>query len=554
MGWVQIPIEFGGSLPKWKSVIVKQSSKNLAKHLVEQLSKRDVDYVFGIPGVHTVELYRALAGSDIRHVTPRHEQGAGFMADGYARASGKPGVCFIISGPGMTNILTAMAQAYADSVPMLVISTVVSQGRMGSGAGWLHDMPDQRATVSGCAAFSRTIQKGEDLSVVIDEAFALFEGGRPRPVHIEIPVNLLTQPMPCDALRDPIRAHRPGPCRDALALAAGRLALAEKPLILAGGGARHALITNLAEQLDAPVVTTTNGRGILPVGHPLSVPVSASFPNTRDLITEADVVLALGTELGATDYDFSERGDLAIPGFFIRIDIDPLQMQRPISPDLAMVSDAAKAVSAMIDLDLTSRSSDGGARAARARSDIDGFSQAMRGDLALLAEVRDNLPEALIVGDSTQLTYAGNSGFEPAIAGGYFNSATGFGTLGYGLPAAIGASLATGLRCVCLSGDGGLQFVLGELAAAREIDAEVILILHDNNGYGEIKSYMLDRDIPPLGVEIYTPDLCGIARSCGWQILHPQRTGFIAALKEAARMDGPVMIYLDEATRSAPAS
>ncbi len=129
--------------------------------LVKQLEAWGVETVFGIPGVHTVELYRGLPGSRIRHVTPRHEQGAGFMADGYARVTGKPGVCFIITGPGMTNILTAMAQAYADSIPMLVISSVNERARLAHGNGYLHELPNQRNLVGNVCAFSHTLMSAE---------------------------------------------------------------------------------------------------------------------------------------------------------------------------------------------------------------------------------------------------------------------------------------------------------------------------------------------------------------------------------------------------------
>ena len=142
--------------------------------LVKQLHAWGVDTVFGIPGVHTIELYRGLPGSGIRHVTPRHEQGAGFMADGYARVSGKPGVCFIITGPGMTNIATAMGQAYADSIPMLVISSVNERARLGRGNGYLHELPDQRALVAGVADFSHTLMSVDELPEVLARAFAVF--------------------------------------------------------------------------------------------------------------------------------------------------------------------------------------------------------------------------------------------------------------------------------------------------------------------------------------------------------------------------------------------
>lgn len=160
--------------------------------LVQWLEYYGVETVFGIPGVHTVELYRGLPNTKIRHVTPRHEQGAGFMADGYYRASGKVGVCFIITGPGMTNIMTAMAQALADSIPMLVISSVNKVADTGSGEGHLHELHDQQGMVSKVALTSKTIWQPESLPKVIAEAFALFKGARPGPVHIQLPIDVIT--------------------------------------------------------------------------------------------------------------------------------------------------------------------------------------------------------------------------------------------------------------------------------------------------------------------------------------------------------------------------
>ncbi|NER61832.1 hypothetical protein G3435_21440, partial [Pseudomonas sp. MAFF212428] len=178
--------------------------------LVKLLEKYGVDHVFGIPGVHTVELYRGLAGSTIRHITPRHEQGAGFMADGFARTRGKPGVCFIITGPGMTNITTAMGQAYADSIPMLVISSVQSRNALGGGRGKLHELPNQSALVGGVAAFSHTLMTADDLPAVLARAFAVFDGARPRPVHIEIPLDVLVEDADHLLGCEPVRIARAG--------------------------------------------------------------------------------------------------------------------------------------------------------------------------------------------------------------------------------------------------------------------------------------------------------------------------------------------------------
>lgn len=527
---------------------------SLGEKLPQLLAARGVEVVFGIPGVHTVELYRGLDTSGLRHVTPRHEQGAGFMADGYARVSGKPGVCFIISGPGMTNILTAMGQAYGDSIPMLVISTVNAHGRMGSGEGWLHEMPDQSAMIKGVSAFSRTIHHADELEKALNDAFAIFASARPRPVHIEIPINIMMEMVPAKTNGTPPKFSPPGLGHNAVQELAALLADAKTPVILAGGGARAADIQALCERIDAPVVMTTNARGVMPVGHELAVPVTATLPRTRALIADADVVLALGTELGPTDYDMYEDGGFTVAGKLIRIDIDPAQANRPFPPHLSLAGDAAIAVEDVLRQlkDTAPQNCEGAQRAAHAREDIQELTSEMRVDLTVLNAIRDHFPGSDFVGDSTQYVYAGNMAFEMGREARYFNSACGFGTLGYGLPAAIGASIASGKRTICLSGDGGLQFCLGELATAREIDADVLLLLHDNNGYGEIKSYMADRAIPEIGVDIYTPNLVQMAQAAGWAVLSPDVAGLDQALCKVKDIDGPVMVYVTENVRRQP--
>ncbi|RWD61873.1 thiamine pyrophosphate-binding protein, partial [Mesorhizobium sp.] len=267
---------------------------SFASWIVQMLAANGVDTVFGIPGVHTVELYRGLAGSSIRHVTARHEQGAGFMADGYARVSGRPGVCFIITGPGLTNIATAMGQAYGDSIPMLVISTVNPAGSMGSGAGHLHELPDQRQLMAQVSAFSHTVLTVEEFPTVLARAFAIFASARPRPVHIEIPVDLLSVDASClgPALALPV-PDRPAAAEAALAAAAKECARASRPLIIAGGGATAAAdaILALAERLDAPVLMTTNARGILAQDHPLALPIWPGGDVGASVMTAADLII-----------------------------------------------------------------------------------------------------------------------------------------------------------------------------------------------------------------------------------------------------------------------
>jgi len=525
--------------------------------LVHLLESYGVDHVFGIPGVHTVELYRGLARSSIRHVTPRHEQGAGFMADGYARTRGKPGVCFIITGPGMTNITTAMGQAYADSIPMLVISSVQSRSQLGGGRGKLHELPNQSALVAGVAAFSHTLMSAAELPGVLARAFAVFQAGRPRPVHIEIPLDVLVENADALLGSTPVSVARAGAAPAAVQQMTQRLAAAKRPLILAGGGAIDAAaeLTHLAEALGAPVALTINAKGLLPAAHPLLIGSTQTLPATRALVAEADVVLAIGTELAETDYDVTFAGGFDIPGTLLRIDIDPDQTVRNYPPQVALVADARIAAQALLTevnrQPLAPRSPDWGtARVARLWAELEpAWDAATRTQTRFLHAVLEELPGAVFVGDSTQPVYSGNLTLNLDHPRRWFNASTGYGTLGYALPAAIGAWLGRGdgQPVVCLIGDGGLQFTLPELASAVEARTQVIVLLWNNQGYEEIKKYMVNRDIEPVGVDIYTPDFIGVAKAlgCAAQSAHGIEA-LRTALRAAADRQGPTLLEIDQ--------
>ncbi|WP_440973239.1 5-guanidino-2-oxopentanoate decarboxylase [Pseudomonas koreensis] len=529
--------------------------------LVKLLEDYGVEQVFGIPGVHTVELYRGLARSSISHVTPRHEQGAGFMADGYARTSGKPGVCFIITGPGMTNITTAMGQAYADSIPMLVISSVQTRSQLGGGRGKLHELPNQSALVGGVAAFSHTLMSAAELPGVLARAFALFQAGRPRPVHIEIPLDVLVEDADELLASVPVHIDRAGAAPAAVRRMTELLAGAQRPLILAGGGAIDAAaeLTELAELLDAPVALTINAKGMLPSSHPLLIGSTQSLVATRALVADADVVLAIGTELAETDYDVTFAGGFEIPGKLLRIDIDADQTVRNYPPHVALVADSRNAAQALLSAlahqPLAERRNDWGqVRATRLRDDL-----AATWDAPTLAQTRfletvlHELPDTVFVGDSTQPVYTGNLTFNPERPRRWFNSSTGYGTLGYALPAAIGAwlggSIEGGARppVVCLIGDGGLQFTLPELASAVEARTPVIILLWNNQGYEEIKKYMVNRAIEPVGVDIYTPDFIGVAKALGCAAEAISSVEQLrGALRAATDRQGPTLIEIDQ--------
>jgi acetolactate synthase-1/2/3 large subunit len=525
--------------------------KTCGEVLVEILEGYGIDTVFGIPGVHTVELYRGLPSTRIRHITPRHEQGAGFMADGYARASGKPAACFIISGPGMTNIVTAMGQAYSDSIPMLVISSVNITNELGMGEGRLHELPDQSGLVRGVSVFSHRLLRPADLPAVVARAFAVFDSARPGPVHIELPLDVITAPAD-DLSRAAHRTRsRPAPDPDAIARAAELLRGARDPFVVLGGGTVDAAepARALVERLGAPAALTINAKGVLPPGHPLSLGSSLSFAPVLDALQAADVVLAIGTELGETDTLLFGRA-LALTGKVIRIDIEAEQMTRNALPDVAICSDAGLAIRALHAAVAAGDPAAAQARVARLRGEAAG---ALRPDYRLhrrlLDAVAEALPGVIVAGDSTQPVYGGNLAYEPAGPRSWFNSSTGYGTLGYGLPAAFGAKLARPeTPVVALIGDGGIQFTIGELATAAELGLPVPILLWNNQGYGEIKQYMADRDIPQIGVDIYTPDFQTIAKGFGCRAVRAESFAHLKeALREAAQASGPTVIEIDEA-------
>jgi len=497
-------------------------TKKLGNYLIETLEARGVRHVFGIPGVHNLELYRGLAASSIRHITGRHEQGLGFMADGYARVTGTPGVCFTITGPGLTNIATAMGQAYGDSIPLIVIASENRRGEIGTGRGFLHELPDQLGLAAKVAISAERVESPAALPDALARAFAAATQARPRPAYLEIPRDVLAAdavglPTPAAVAAPAARPAAPAE----IAESARRLRAARAPVILAGGGAVHAAaeLRQVAETLRAPVIMTINARGLLPPQHPLAISLSPSLAPIRDLLAASDAVLAVGTELGMTDYDMYSVGNFPALRELIRIDIDAPQLERNLRPSLALLGDARETLRAMLAVGLGTAPAERGSGAARAASAaaMQTLSAAMQREIAFLDVIRDTVPGAIMVGDSTQPVYAGNLGFAAASPGSWFNSATGYGTLGYALPASTGAGLGAPERpVICLVGDGGLQFSLGELAVPRDVDAWSAIIVWNNRGYDEIKTSMLAVGIEPEGVDVRPPDFAHLARAYGY--------------------------------------
>jgi 5-guanidino-2-oxopentanoate decarboxylase len=504
---------------------LKERSMNetvtVGQYLMRLLKRYGIDTVFGIPGVHTLELYRGIGNEDLRHILVRHEQGAGFMADGYARVSGRPGVCTLITGPGLTNALTPIGQAFSDSVPMLVISSANATGDLGRGWGRLHEITDQAAMAAPLVGLSRTILTAEQAEAYVAEAWDLFSAARPRPVHLQIPIDIIAARADRGQTAIPREiAHPPHASLADIERAARMLADAKRPLVIAGGGAisTHGDLKGLAERLGAPVIMTVAGKGLLPDRHALSLGSTLSSEATQRMLAEADLVLAVGTELAETDH-WTDR--LTIPGKLVRIDLDQRKLGDLYPAALPLQAEAGATVRGIVEALGQGKPSgwdgEAAARVAAARREID--QDAARHGAAYLRALnalRQALPEdAVLATDMTQLAYAANSAFPVDRPRSYLHPA-GFGTLGYGLPAAIGAKLGAPERPVAaVVGDGGFLFTLTELATAVELEMTLPIILWDNDGLGQIRDDMIRRQMPQVGVSPRNPDFLMVARGFG---------------------------------------
>jgi 5-guanidino-2-oxopentanoate decarboxylase len=526
--------------------------QSVGQYIVALLAANGIDTVFGIPGVHNLELYRGLASTGLRHILVRHEQNAGFAADGFARASGRPAAAFVISGPGLTNILTSVAQAKTDSVPMLILASTPVEPSLGKGWGVLHELDDQRLVAAGVAGTARSARSAQDARDHLREAFASFQLGRQRPAYLEVPLDLLAQPTSLRAERFARVGGGPQPAQAIVEKAVDLLNGARKPMIVAGGGAKCAArqLLELVEALDGYLVTTVAGKGLLPESHPANLGASLQFQVTQQLVAQADVVLAVGTELSETDFYSGAR--LEMTGRLIRIDIDSTRLADHYAADVGIWGDAAASLDALIRLlpgpGRRWRSELG--PAATHRSGIEaGFNSVYRTCSRLLSAVRAALPEdGTVFSDMTQVAYLGNYAFATDRPGTWLHP-SGYGTLGYALPAAIGALVAEPRRPVlALAGDFGFQFTSQDLATAVELQLSLPIVIWNNSALGQIRDDMVAARIPPTAVCGHNPDFLALARAYG---AYAERArgpeSLAAAIRSALQRRGPTLLEAVEA-------
>jgi acetolactate synthase-1/2/3 large subunit len=506
--------------------------------IIDLLSREyGVDVVFGIPGVHNIELYRGLHRSGVTAISPRHEQGAGFMADGWSIVTGKPGICVLISGPGLTNVLTPIAQAYHDSRPMLVIASTTPTDALGKSFGPLHDLPDQAAVARSVCAFSETVTDPTQIPALIERAWNVFTSARPRPVHIAIPMDVLAQPC-APFVRKHIAASKPVAHDSDVAKALEIINSSSAPVIIAGGGSIDAStqLVALAEALDAPVLLTGNAKGVMPSDHPLCAGNCLVFGQVQKDIESADVVIVIGTEISDTDL-YNDGRALQFGGKVVRIDIDPDQINRRTTPTVGIVGDAAQTM-AKLTRGITVRNSKTGAQRAQQWRE---HARAKTSDTFTpwLKVIEHWLPDNAIVAlDSTQLGYSAHW-WLPALHSRSWLAPYGFGTLGCALPMAIGASVAAPDRPVlAIAGDGGWLFTVAEMAAAKDLASDIVMILWDNSGYEQIRTSFDDVQAPRMGVDVSSHDPSAIARGFGWNAVDVTTPDQLATVLDTALAHG----------------
>ncbi|MFZ2006429.1 MAG: thiamine pyrophosphate-dependent enzyme [Stellaceae bacterium] len=483
--------------------------------LVEMLRRHGIDTLFALPGVQNDALFVALydAQDAIRVIHTRHEQAAAYMALGYARASGRPGAFAVVPGPGLLNTTAALATAYATNAPVLCVSGQIPSDLIGRGFGLLHEIPDQLAILKGLTKWAARISHPTETGKLVNEAFRQLADGRPRPVALEMPLDVMARPYNVSLPQPEAALAAPEPDPDLIADAAKLLSVAKAPLIYIGSGAMEAggEILALAERLQAPVVTYTGGKGVVSDRHYLSQNLLAG----HELWKTADVVLAIGTRLNQPQTRWGFDADIKL----IRVDLDPVEINRIVRPAIGIVADAKDAATALL------QAVDSGRKHASRRDELEGLKARTAATLAerfgpqtaYLEAIRAELPDdGVYVEDLTQVGYVGRLAFPVYRPRTYIHS--GYqGTLGYSYATALGAKVARpDVPVVSISGDGGFMYNVQELSTAALFGIDAVAVVFADGAYGNVRRMQkVDYGNKLIATDLLNPNFPKMAESYG---------------------------------------
>ncbi len=529
--------------------VVPVTARSGAHLLVETLVAEGVDVLFGIPGVGTLAVYDAFVDHpELRHIEVRHEQSAVFMADGYARASGRVGVAFTSNGPGALNTITAMSTANNDSVPVLhMVSENPPQVRR-KGKGHFHDISDQFGIFRPVTGHAAQVALAEEIPAAVSAAFFALRNRRPRPALVEFANEAFTTETAAMPLPMTQRVERQ-PDAAAVAAAAEVLAGAKRPVVWAGGGIvtaeASAALTRIVERLGAPVITTQKGKGAVDSDHPLHLGNWANEQPTRDLIDACDVLLAVGTRFS---YFPTGGWSLRLPDRIVQIDIDPAEIGRNYRVEAGIVADSLLALEAIeAELDrighepLTWRDQDVAATLARITKAV-----GTPVEIQVLDQIRSVLPpESLVFNDPTTIAFWARSHWRTDRPRTWFVP-SGFGTLGFALPASIGARIARpDAPSVAIIGDAGVMFTIQDLMTAVQENVPAIVMVFNDEGYGVERRHQDHLYGRRSGVDVRPPDFVAVARAFGARGIRVDDLSRVGeTLESVLEAEGPTLIEI----------
>jgi acetolactate synthase-1/2/3 large subunit len=513
--------------------------------IVGGLVAHGVDTVFGLPGAQIYGLFDAFQQAQLRVIGARHEQACGYMAFGYARSTGKPGVFSVVPGPGVLNAGAALLTAFGGNEPVLCLTGQVPTKFLDQGRGHLHEMPDQLATLRSFVKWAERVEYPGDAPTLVSRAFQEMRSGRRGPVALEMPWDVFTQRVDIAAAKPFELFAVPLPDADRIKAAAASITGCKNPMIFVGSGAIHARdeILELAELIDAPVVAFRSGRGIVSNAHELGLTMAAAYR----LWPQIDLIIGIGTrlELPAWRWPYRPQGQKSI-----RIDIDAAEMRR-FAADVAIVADAQAATGDL--LAAVRRAGYGkqkGRRAAIREASAAAHEQiqAIQPQMAYLNILREVLPANAIVTDElSQVGFASWFGF-PIYQPRTFISSGYQGTLGSGFPTALGAKVAhPASPVVAITGDGGFMFGVQELATAVQFNIGVVTLVFNNNAYGNVRRDQINVfDGRVVASDLVNPDFVRLAESFGAgaaRVSSPE--AFRPVLEKALGDGGPYVIVVE---------
>lgn len=512
--------------------------KTTADIMVDALVANNVDTVFGIPGAHSYALSDALArrSNDIRFIHTRHEQGAAYMAYGYAKSSGRAGVFTVVPGPGVLNAGAAICTAYGGNAPVMCLTGNIMSHLIGQGRGQLHELPDQLASLRGLTKHADRIDHPGQAADKMQVAFTEMLSGRQRPVAVEVPWDVFGQEGPAPKVSAaPLR--RTEPDADAIAEAAQMIAAAKNPLIMVGGGALDAAaeVLELAQKIGAPVTAHRSGRGIVPDDNPYAMNLVASY----DYFRACDLLIGIGSrlELQYMRWQWRPEGLKTI-----RIDIDPTEMVR-LKPTLGVVADAAEASAALTAL--VPQAPDRTVEFAEYKARADTAAQTVQPQMSYLDAIRRALPrDGFFVEEVSQVGFTARFGF-PVYAPRQYVTCAYQDNLGFGYNTALGVKIANPDKAVVsVNGDGGFLFGAQEMATAMQHGIGVIAVVFNNNAYGNVRRDQMNVfDGRVLGSELLNPDFVAMARSFGMPAERADTPEALEkALETALSHGGPALI------------